>query len=138
MLVEARVVGRREQAEVRRLDWPDAPTPATAGDLVDHVVACEVREFAERRSSRSLLRVLTEQELADGAATGRIAAEVRPTGPPPLLAEAVAVAREAFADGLFLLFVDDVEVEDLDAAVDVRPDLRVRFVRLVPLAGGAR
>ena len=41
----------------------------------------------------------------------------------------------AFADGLFLVFVDDRRIEALDEAVTVHAGSRTLFVRLVPLAG---
>ncbi len=136
MLVQARVIGRREEAEERSLPWPGAPTSPTAADLIDHVVRAEVADFAERQVERRLLRVLTEQAIAAGAAAGKVAAELREGTPPPDPQDAVTVAHEAFTDGIFLLFVDDVEVEGLDTPVTLHDDVRVRFVRMTALAGG--
>lgn len=47
-----------------------------------------------------------------------------------------AAALEAFARNRFLLLVDDAQVTDLDAEIEVRHDTRVSFLRLVPLIGG--
>jgi hypothetical protein len=43
---------------------------------------------------------------------------------------------EAFADGLYVVFIDGVQIEDLDAPVPVGPDSTMRLVRLVALVGG--
>ena len=45
-------------------------------------------------------------------------------------------AAQAFADGLFLVFVDDAQLETLDDPVEVRPESTVRLVRLTALTGG--
>jgi len=49
---------------------------------------------------------------------------------------AVAIAVEAFQDGLYFIFIDGVQQKELDREVVVRPDSRVTFLRLVALAGG--
>lgn len=137
MQIEARTVGRRESAGRRELAWPEAPAAPTAGDLIAHVVGSEVAGYNQRDGDRRLLRVLTEAQITDQARAGKVAAEVRERAQPADEDTSVSVALEAFADGLFLMFVDDREVESLDEAIEVHDGLRVRFVRLVPLAGGS-
>ena len=48
----------------------------------------------------------------------------------------VRSAIAAFEGGRFLILVGDEQVTDLDACVLVSPDIRVRFLRIVALAGG--
>ena len=50
--------------------------------------------------------------------------------------QAVATALEAFADGLFLVVVDDVELQDLNAVAPLAESSRLTFIRLTMLAGG--
>ncbi len=45
-------------------------------------------------------------------------------------------ALDAFARNGFLLLVDDRQVTDLDAEIELRHDTDVSFLRLVPLVGG--
>ena len=45
-------------------------------------------------------------------------------------------ALEAFTRNGFLLLVDDAQVTELDAEVDLRHDTCVSFLRLIPLIGG--
>jgi hypothetical protein len=51
-------------------------------------------------------------------------------------AEALQTALEAFDDGLYFVFIDDEQVEELDAPIRLRSDSSVTFLRLVALAGG--
>jgi hypothetical protein len=91
--------------------------------------------FRERKSEAAWLRVLTQADLEAGQETGRIVSgELMPDPRAPDAEEAVAVALRAFADGFYFVFVNDVQVEDLDQPIgEVRT---VLFVRLTPLAGG--
>ncbi len=50
--------------------------------------------------------------------------------------EAVATALQAFADGIYFVFLDDVQQEDLDAVVALQPESTLTFIRLTALAGG--
>ncbi|SCE65687.1 hypothetical protein GA0070607_0029 [Micromonospora coriariae] len=45
-------------------------------------------------------------------------------------------AVEAFSRNGFIVLVDDRQVEDLDAQVDLRTGTEIMFLRLVPLVGG--
>jgi hypothetical protein len=45
-------------------------------------------------------------------------------------------ALEAFSRNGFVVLVDDRQVEDLDAVVDLRMDTQITFLKLVPLVGG--
>jgi len=136
MRIEAKVAGgRRSLFEPAELDWPEART-LTLGELITSVVREEVADFRDRQAANRLVRVLTEQELADGVVRGKIASggsdldqDVEPDA-------AVATALEAFTDGLYFVFVDNAQVEDLSAEVTINPASTLLFVRLVPLAGG--
>ncbi len=50
--------------------------------------------------------------------------------------EQYEAALAAFARNGFLLLVDDRQVTDLDAEIELRHDTDVSFLRLVPLVGG--
>ena len=48
----------------------------------------------------------------------------------------VEVALVAFENNSFVLLVDDLQVESLDAQIDMTPDTVVTFLKLTPLVGG--
>jgi hypothetical protein len=43
---------------------------------------------------------------------------------------------QAFQRSQVLILVDDRQLEDLDGEIELRPETRITFLRLVPLAGG--
>ncbi len=127
-------MGRRGPLLTPFVIAPEAPWH-TLRDLLADIVRQQVAAFRERKSEVAWLRVLTQADLEAGQETGRIVSgELLPDPRVPDAEEAVAVALRAFADGLYFVFVNDVQVEDLDQPIgEVRT---VLFVRLTPLAGG--
>jgi hypothetical protein len=109
----------------------------TLRDLIGRVVRNEVQAFRQRQDERHVFRALTARQIAAAAEKGKIemgGSEV------PVEAvdedEAIAVACQAFEDGLFLVVIDEEDHRELDRQIYVRPDSRVTFVRLTMLAGG--
>jgi hypothetical protein len=113
--------------------------PLTLRALITHVVLQEVAAFHERQQARRLDRVLSAGQIERGAARGKISPEGRDpklrTPAPVDVDSAVAVALEAFVDGLYLVVIDEIEYRDLDAIVHLMPDSRITFIRLTFLAG---
>jgi hypothetical protein len=137
VLVEARVVGQRGAAlEAREIGDPPGGANLPLHELIVHVVRAEVAAFADRERRRRFVRILSPEQIDAGAAVGKVDSGGRDATPAPAPDTAVAVALEAFGDGLYLVFVDDTEIDDLDALITVTPATRLRFVRLTALAGG--
>lgn len=134
MIVEARVVGGRDAIEDTHV--PVEPGLHRLGSLLQALVRAELAGFEQRQRERSVLRVLTPADLVRGVDTGKYAAETRPRQQAPSYDDAWARAREAFLDGLYVVFLDERQVEDLDQTLLVDADTRLRVVRLVALAGG--
>lgn len=135
VIVEARAVGQR-----RRLVDPvviEGHEPiGSVRDLLEFVVHREVDLHNDRSRQHGLIRVLTPGQVAEGAAAGKVDPEAHLRQVPTDAGAAVATAVEAFSDGVFFVFVDGSQVQDLDSPIDVTSDTPVRFVRLVALAGG--
>jgi hypothetical protein len=141
MFIETRVVGKR----ARPLDgWaiPDLPgiDGGDGGDLtlralITRIVRAEVRAFEKREQARRLMRVLSDQQVADGAARGKVDPGGRPPTGPLEEDAAVGAALQGFEDGLYLVILDGEEQRELDKQVYVTPQSRLVFLRLTFLAG---
>lgn len=108
----------------------------TLRDLIARVVRAEVEAFRTRQGERKLIRALTADEIARGAAAGKVDMGGRDLEQEVDEGQAVGAALQAFEDGMYLVVVDGEEQRDLDRAVFLRPDSRVAFIRLTLLAGG--
>ena len=141
MYIETRILGRKS----RPLDGWAIPDPPTSGDgdgdgltlraLIARVVRGEVDAFARREQARRFVRVLSEPEIAAGAARGKVEPGGRPAGVPPDADAAVAAALQGFEDGLYLVVLDGVEQRELDRQVYLTAESRLVFLRLTFLAG---
>lgn len=134
MIVETKLLGRRTPFERRSTELPDGPY--TLRGLLTHLVEIEVAAYRERQDSVGLLRVLTEPELRDAAATGRISVAPQERGGTVSTEQVVRTALTAFGDGLFYVFVNERQVMALDEPVPLLPDSTLLLLRLTALAGG--
>ena len=139
MIVKTKNLGQR-----RRI-IPDfsVPPPKELGDggelrlrdVIEHVVSNEVDAFRKRQDGRRFDRVLTQTQIEDGAAKGKINPAAA-TGSQEIDTEAaVATALIGFEDGLYLVILDEIERTSLDEVVYVTTDSTLMFVRLTFLAG---
>jgi hypothetical protein len=108
----------------------------TLGDLIARVVREEVQAFRERRAERRLVKALTERQIAEAAMAGKVTMGGRDEEPDADPKAAVATALQAFRDGIYYVFVDDIHIDELDEPVRLCTESRVTFLRLVALAGG--
>lgn len=136
--VEAAVPGRKRAGTAEHpLALPFAEGARLAlRELVDAVVRAEVRSFRNRAEENSLLRVLTERQIAEGVDAGVIRSGETESATEVDEDAAVDAALLAFTDGLFSILVDDDPLESLDEVVVITPHTRLLFLRLVALAGG--
>jgi hypothetical protein len=105
-------------------------------DVIEHVVRAEVAAFRDRQAERRLFRALTAKQIEEGLAAGKVTAGGSDLDQAVDVDQAVATALEAFSDGLFLVVVDDAELQDLNAVVPLAESSRLTFIRLTMLAGG--
>lgn len=117
-------------------DW-SSEGGRTLRDLIALVVRAEVEAFRQRQEDRRTIRALTARQIEAAAERGKI--EMGGSEIPPQTVdeeEAIAMACQAFEDGMYLVVIDEVDVRELDREIFVREDTRVTFVRLTLLAGG--
>lgn len=134
VIVQTRIVGDRSGSDDHSLTV--GPDVLTLRQLLAVLVRHELDTYDSRRATNRTLRVLTPADMARGVATGRFGHEARSVAAAPPFQVAFDRAIEAFADGLYFVFLDDVQVEDLDAPLGIDADSTLRLVRLVALAGG--
>ncbi len=140
LTISAKAVGRKkplfEDFSVPSPSALAAGQPVTLRDLIDHVVRAEVAAFEERQTERRLLKALTARQIVDALAAGKVQAGGSELDQHVAPEQAVATAVEAFADGLFLVVVDETEVKELDRVVPLTASSRLTFIRFTMLAGG--
>lgn len=144
LTIEARALGGTRplvpewSVPVPRIPDGDGPEDWTLRDLISHVVRHEVAAYSERQEARRFVRALSAREIDAGHAAGKITAGAPDLQSDPAAADperAVAVALEAFEDGLYLVVLDGSERRSLDEVVRLGEESHVVFLRLTFLAG---
>ena len=139
--VEGKVVGQKHPLFT---DW-HIELPPLADDQGDHlklrdlitaIVAKEVDAFKTRQAERKLARVMSKQAIEQDAERGKVDPGERDLQQPVNTEDAMAVAIQAFEDGLYFVFIDEVQQTNLDSEVFLKMDSKVVFLRLTALVGG--
>lgn len=142
IIVSAKTVGQRRH---NFTDWsvplpPDVQRQGgiiTLRDLISRIVDTEVAAYNERQEQRRLPQVLTKAAIEAQAATGKVDSGARETEPQfAEVDQAIGTALQAFEDGFYFVFIDEVQYHSLDSEIFVKPNSQVLFLRLIPLAGG--
>ncbi len=109
----------------------------TLSQLIARIVRSEVQSFQQRQQDRQFLRALTTSQIEQAAQRGKIEMGNSEVGIQAVDADqSVAVALQAFEDGLYLVVIDEVEHRELEQQVYLQDDSRITFIRLTMLTGG--
>jgi len=105
-------------------------------DLIRYIVDKEVDAFKNRQEERKLARIMSRQDIAQGVERGKVDPGERDLEQSVDDEEAVAIALKAFEDGLYFVFIDEVQQTNLDSEVFLKTNSKVVFLRLTALVGG--
>jgi len=139
--VEGKVVGRKSPLFT---DWHIELPPMDEAhgdrlklrDLITSIVVKEVEAFRSRQTERRLAQVMSRQAIEQGATLGKVDPGERDLQQTVKTNEAIAVALQAFEDGLYFVFIDEVQQTKLDDEVFLKTNGKVVFLRLTALVGG--
>lgn len=137
--VEGKVIGKRRPIFS---DWsvPIPPcqlnSPFTLRALITCVVRAEVQAFQQRQTEQKLQQFLSKNAIHQGLVEGKVTLGDRDFEQVVDQEAAIETAIMGFIDGLYYVFLDDVQQEELDATVHLKLDSRLTFIRLVALVGG--
>ena len=133
--VNVKRIGKRRNAiETRPYEIGEV---RDVGELIAAFVTAEVTRFNERAAAgETVLRYLTNEEVADAATVGKIGFGTDYSGKMQDTAAAIANAQQSFEDGIYRIFINGAEVEGaLDTPVTLHENDEITFVRLTMLAG---
>lgn len=119
-----------------------APTPYTIPDgicslrqLLIGFVRNEVENYNNKEVDAQLIPFLTQQELKDQAETGKVSFGRLYSDKKADPQKAAANALQCWEDGLVRVFMNEEELTDLDAPINVIDGTVFTFIRLTFLSG---
>lgn len=107
----------------------------TVKELLTETVKINISEYNKRQESSELLKVLSKSEIEDKSTTGKIGFERIYGERKPDITEAVKTALECFEDGLVVVFVDGVQILELEEMLSLHEGSEITFVRMTMLSG---
>ena len=135
LTISGKVLGKSQNLFTTwQMDLPDRSL--MLAELLTEIVRAEIRAFGDRQAERRLTKVLGLVDIEAGVALGKIASGGSELEQVVDVQGAVENALQAFKDGLYLVFIDDEQQEDLTAIVDLTANSELLFLRLTPLVGG--
>ncbi|TDQ79108.1 hypothetical protein [Sphingobacterium yanglingense] len=109
--------------------------PATLKELIVACVTTEVKRYNAKREEIPLVSFLNPQQIEEQAEAGKIAFGDIDNLQQVVEDKALDTAFQAFEDGLFVVFIDGVEIKTLDEEVEIKDRSEVAFIRLTFLVG---
>ncbi|KAA5821376.1 hypothetical protein FPF71_15980 [Algibacter amylolyticus] len=107
-------------------------------DLKDLLVACvssKIKDYNSKRENNQLLSFLTPSQIQEQSETGKIGfGDIANYN----LADeqaSIETAIQAYKDGMFLVFINDEEITDLNENISLTPDTNITFLRMTFLTG---
>ncbi len=108
---------------------------ATLRQLIEAVVRQEVEKYNSRGMDNMLIPFLTEDEISDQSAVGKIGFGRIYSDKKADPQKAVETAIQGFEDGLFRVVINDVEATELDMPLSINENDTLTFIRLTFLSG---
>lgn len=109
--------------------------PTTLRELIASIVTQNVESYNNRVGQQNVLHYLTEQDIKDSAAVGRVHFGDIYNEKSASLEKALESAFLAYEDGIYRVFVGELEAGALDAPLKIEEEEILTFVRLAMLTG---
>lgn len=125
-------IGKRKDV-IDKVPFIYEKKPKTLRELIADTVTICVNDYVMRMEKGQ--SVIDQEAMDDMASVGKIAFGIIYGERKPDVQEAIDAAIAGFRDGLFRVFLNDEEIEELDESINFREGDVVTFIRLTMLAG---
>jgi hypothetical protein len=127
-------IGKRKPV-IGEQDMLLTQSAATLQELIEQIVTINVQQYNNRTVDELWITALAEREIEDKVEQGKVGFNVRYNTKQQSLNKALENASLSFEDGLYKVFINDVEIKQWQQAINLNDDDRILFLRLVMLAG---
>lgn len=104
--------------------------------LIADIVTTEVNEFNQRAEGFRVIDYMTDVEIENKSAEGKISFDDDYNGKKQNLLMAIENAHKSYEDGIYLIFLNENRLEsNLDIKLNLKQGDKFTFVRLAMLSG---
>lgn len=126
---------RLGKKKVKQVLFTLEETPKILEDLLIGCVKNQVEAFNKKRTEVNVIGFLSPAEIQEKAQSGKVEFGELANTDLADLEKAIENVLLAFKDGLFVVFVDDDEITDLKAPLELTSESVIAFIRMTFLVG---
>jgi hypothetical protein len=109
--------------------------PQTITELLSELVSINVSTYNQRIQDAPMVHFLTKQDIEEKETVGKVGFDVTYNEQMADVQESIQTAIQAFEDGLFKVFVNEIEQGVDNAALSLNDGDQIAFIKLTMLAG---
>ncbi|WP_413306033.1 hypothetical protein AA0X95_04935 [Bacillus sp. 1P10SD] len=125
----------KRKAFIEMVELQLTKQPVTIVELISELVSMNVRAFNERQENIPLTQFLTKEEITLSGAVGKVGFAASYNEQKANEEEAIKTALQAFEDGLFKVFINDVEQGVASPTIQLNDGDQLVLIKLTMLAG---
>ena len=126
--------GKQKSADLVPIPLELDAKPRTVNELLILLTKLGVKQYNAREDAGQILTYLTENEITEQAARGKITSGLR-GGEDAVEEKAIENTLQCFTDGIYRVFAGDKELTELSDTIPWSEGLVFTFVRLTMLSG---
>lgn len=134
MIVNVKHLGKRKNS-IDEIPFQLHSNPKTIGELIEETVKICVKQYKSRKEKQEVLEALSQSDIKDMAAGGKVSFAMNYGNGIPDIQKAIDNAKQAFMDGIVVIFINGVEKQNIEDEVDINEHTKVTFVRMTMLSG---
>ncbi|MGY3779534.1 hypothetical protein [Isobaculum melis] len=133
LYTKVKSIGKRRP--ILKMEEVEVKAPNTLKELISELVEQNVEKYNEKPIEEHLFYYLLEEDLQSAAKNGKIDFGERKNKKEQPIEQAIENALLSFKDGLYLVFIEEQEVKDLEAPLIIEEGNVLTFIKLTMLAG---
>lgn len=130
--VRVKQLGSRRD-KIGEIMFPVENNPTTVRELIGECVTTSVNVFNDHLKNSG--GVLSDSRIEAMSEAGKIAFGIGFNNKKQDIRKALETAYQGYTDGLFRIFIDDIEAGEIDDRISVTEENVVTFIKLTMLAG---
>ena len=104
--------------------------------LIEEIVLHNVKAYNNKKVDSLITNFLTSDEIEEMAQKGKVGFRERYNIEKQDPQKAVSNAIQAFEDGIYRVFINDNEIENLQTPISLKENDHLAFIKFIMLAGG--
>jgi hypothetical protein len=125
----------KRKAFLEKVELELTKKPMTIVELISELVSMNVRAFNDKQDTIPLVPFLTKDEIEQSGAAGKVGFAHIYNEQKVQEEDAIQTAVQAFEDGLFKVFINDVEQGVENPSIQLNDGDQLVFIKLTMLAG---